>query len=51
MGEASIGSGIRGIEDNIRSPKTGEEHPSLTHSFDTGATYACMVLQAQKLNW
>jgi nitroreductase len=33
------------------SPRTGEEHPSLTHSFDTGAACACMVLQALKLGW
>jgi nitroreductase len=33
------------------SPKTGEEYPSLTHSFDTGAACACMVFQALKLGW
>ena len=33
------------------SPKTGEEHPSPTHSFDTGAACAFMVLQALKLGW
>ena len=34
-----------------RSPKTGEEHPSPTHSFDTGAACGFMVLQALKLGW
>lgn len=33
------------------SMKTGEEHPSPTHSFDTGAACAYMVLQALKLGW
>jgi len=34
-----------------RSPKTGEEQPSPTHSFDTGAACAYMALQALKLGW
>ena len=34
-----------------RSPKTGEEHPLPTHSFDTGASCAYMTLQALKLGW
>jgi nitroreductase len=34
-----------------RSPRTGEEHLSLTHSFDAGAACAYMVLQAHKLGW
>ena len=34
-----------------RSANSGEEHPSPTHSFDTGAACAFMVLQALKLGW
>ena len=34
-----------------RSPRTGDEHPLPTHSFDTGAACACMALQALRLGW
>ena len=34
-----------------RSPKSGEERPLPTHSFDTGAACAYMALQALKLGW
>ena len=34
-----------------RSPRSGEEHPLPTHSFDTGAACACMAFQALKLGW
>jgi len=34
-----------------RSPHTGKEYPSPTHSFDTGAACAYMMLQALKLGW
>lgn len=35
----------------VRSPRTGEEGPAPTHSFDTGAACAHMALQALKLGW
>ncbi len=34
-----------------RSPRSGEEHPLPTHSFDTGAACAYIALQALKLGW
>ena len=34
-----------------KSPHSEEEKPSPTHSFDTGAASAYMVLQALKLGW
>ena len=35
----------------MRSPRSGKEVPSPTHSFDTGAAAACFALQANAMAW
>jgi nitroreductase len=39
------------ISDRFRRPEGREPAPNSTHSFDTGAAWACMALQAHRLGW